>query len=713
MSAPWTDPRSPDVDELFPWVRSGEAEAEVIGWEARRYCPELPFRPVPGETWTKEVAFYEDYRLVRLAPAGGDREVYGFYAPGDFRPLDGSGRAIERLNRLGPLNLTFRTVLDYTLLRVRLELPHHLGAGVAWRRAGVVDDLAALPVEGRAEAARAGVPVANPVVRMVPAWEARAPAGVPRGDAFHVAATAVLYHEDAAWELVQVLAKVEPDGVLAVRRDALRSGRLRPAWPGPRVFGPLRTRTAMAVRRWYRPGEEDLPEALQRRLGDTPGAWHTLLRERYGLGEEGSSRHPVLLRVADLAFYRTFCLLEVLERRPDGYRRSYALARMRRDGPELRPLNGSSAVIHETNDEPDELLLNEETADEYLRFFCWAVHGDEGPFYLPASLRELPLRAAPSRAQRDLLHDVRFGVHAHPPFEASVVRRRAHLLYGAMVFKAWFQLKAGGEVEMVEDARQEELGELPVDSERFDEGDLFRLRETAQETAETPEGQDVESLFRKTRENLLKESPHHANALKEVVQVLHERPDLVPAMRDFAVVLGKLLPLLSPDQIASLRDYLHLIEKTGGLLVRLNWFRLSPEEQKQRFARLSPAQQEALAAADPGEVWRLLGAVVPEARSESFPEMAQALRSALDRLSPVQRADLVSGLAAEEQGALKDALHLLHAVLHGVSPEAFLRELEAAGTAAGREVNGPLVFSSATDGSRTTPETGTTDENAG
>ena len=44
-------------------------------------------------------------------------------------------------------------------------------------------------------------------------------------------------------------------------------------------------------------------------------------------------------------------------------------------------LDGTSAPIHEAN-EAGPVKVTEENALDYLRFFCYFVHGDEGPFLI-------------------------------------------------------------------------------------------------------------------------------------------------------------------------------------------------------------------------------------------------------------------------------------------------------------------------------------------
>jgi hypothetical protein len=57
------------------------------------------------------------------------------------------------------------------------------------------------------------------------------------------------------------------------------------------------------------------------------------------------------------------------------------------------PLDGSNAPVYAANEE-EQIEITEETAEDYLRFFCFAVRGDEGPFLLyealPAGIPESP-----------------------------------------------------------------------------------------------------------------------------------------------------------------------------------------------------------------------------------------------------------------------------------------------------------------------------------
>ena len=126
----------------------------------------------------------------------------------------------------------------------------------------------------------------------------------------------------------------------------------------PRVLSPLRTRTALPISEWEilwnssRGVADRLSDALLNKIGLERDIWYKMLFSKYGVGGSPDVLN-VILRVANLAFYKSFCLLEVLEKTAESYRRSYALIRSTEHGLDIRPLNGKSHVIHKINGKDD------------------------------------------------------------------------------------------------------------------------------------------------------------------------------------------------------------------------------------------------------------------------------------------------------------------------------------------------------------------------
>lgn len=103
--------------------------------------------------------------------------------------------------------------------------------------------------------------------------------------------------------------------------------------------------------------------------------------------------------------------------------------------PGVLPLEGTSTVFHDLNGQSELDISTPVLAAEYLRLFCYAVHGDMGPFAVLDSRDQLERIAGPGVPADD-----RFGIS---PIE--IVRQPAggysagtRVLYGNMVFAARF-----------------------------------------------------------------------------------------------------------------------------------------------------------------------------------------------------------------------------------------------------------------------------------
>src|SRR5690606_13075244 len=98
------------------------------------------------------------------------------------------------------------------------------------------------------------------------------------------------------------------------------------------------------------------------------------------------------------------------------FRRSYFMAKWQESDDsdqylKTKAINGLSNVIHEIWDESTVespgFILKDDTVLDYLRFFCWATEGNEGPFGLPDTVFDLPLKSVPEE-QKQSIKDLRF-----------------------------------------------------------------------------------------------------------------------------------------------------------------------------------------------------------------------------------------------------------------------------------------------------------------
>jgi hypothetical protein len=134
---------------------------------------------------------------------------------------------------------------------------------------------------------------------------------------------------------------------------------------------------------------------------------------------------------------------------------------------EVRVLSGKSPPIHAFNAE-GHLTLTADNVISYLQFFCFFVHGEEGPFYLvsdrssdylPAGLRQGTRTEALASAQDDFAARYQsarfFGQSPDAKWRCS-----GTILYANAIFIADFLVQKGGMIEMVSDTPV--LADLPV-----------------------------------------------------------------------------------------------------------------------------------------------------------------------------------------------------------------------------------------------------------
>jgi hypothetical protein len=118
------------------------------------------------------------------------------------------------------------------------------------------------------------------------------------------------------------------------------------------------------------------------------------------------------------------------------------------------PLEGSSAPIHDAN-EADPIGLTAENCVEYLRFFCYFVHGDEGRFLIVNSLDHLLDHLAYNGPLDDESRNLIQAAVRPPNLESrnsdGAFEVSATVLYGAALFHARFSINGKGHIVMIDD----------------------------------------------------------------------------------------------------------------------------------------------------------------------------------------------------------------------------------------------------------------------
>jgi len=113
-------------------------------------------------------------------------------------------------------------------------------------------------------------------------------------------------------------------------------------------------------------------------------------------------------------------------------------------------LNGTSPPIHEVNAKAP-IKVTEENILEYLRFFCFFVRGEEGPFYVAESMDDPNMPSDMDDTTRSVIE----GTIRPATFEG--VNEQGHYLCDAVVFYsnalfiANFAVQPTGMIEMLDD----------------------------------------------------------------------------------------------------------------------------------------------------------------------------------------------------------------------------------------------------------------------
>ena len=212
-------------------------------------------------------------------------------------------------------------------------------------------------------------------------------------------------------------------------------------------------------------------------------------------------------------FYKNYKLLRIkedfqdVENSTQKKRAAFALVKFSQEGGQvstsLLPLDGTSPVIHEVNAEEGNLHLSSDEEDgglserfcgAYLRFFTWAICGNEGNFSIVESKDEmgsiLKARGADlsgessgkllgelAKVDFDVSRD-RAAEEAGDEQETDSMRFSAKIAYSLHLFASEFRVLSTGMVEMVSDTP---ILNIPVAvNSSFDRDDRFVLRKAGQ-----------------------------------------------------------------------------------------------------------------------------------------------------------------------------------------------------------------------------------------
>lgn len=117
---------------------------------------------------------------------------------------------------------------------------------------------------------------------------------------------------------------------------------------------------------------------------------------------------------------------------------------------ELTRLDGTSPPIHQTNAEAP-IHLNEDNILDYLRFFCFFVRGEEGPFLVSETMDDPAMPADMDDSTRKAIEGVLRPATYEGKNNEGYYLCDAIVFYANALFLANFAVQPSGMIEMLED----------------------------------------------------------------------------------------------------------------------------------------------------------------------------------------------------------------------------------------------------------------------
>ncbi|MBK7362354.1 MAG: hypothetical protein IPJ01_08650 [Micavibrio sp.] len=157
-----------------------------------------------------------------------------------------------------------------------------------------------------------------------------------------------------------------------------------------------------------------------------------------------------------LPFYDSVALIRV--RDPNWVNRRLNIYYLTDQGNLFR-LNGTSPPIHEVNAKAP-IKVNEKNVLDYLRFFCFFVRGEEGPFYIAESMDDSNMPTDMDDTTRSVIEGTVRGATFAGGNEQGHFLCDAVVFYSNALFIANFAVQPTGMIEMMDD--EPIAADLPV-----------------------------------------------------------------------------------------------------------------------------------------------------------------------------------------------------------------------------------------------------------
>lgn len=148
-----------------------------------------------------------------------------------------------------------------------------------------------------------------------------------------------------------------------------------------------------------------------------------------------------------LPFYDTVALIRVKD--PNWVNKKMTIYYLTDQGNLFR-LNGTSPPIHEVNAKAP-VKINPDNVLDYLRFFCFFVRGDEGPFYISEDMSDPNMPTDMDATTRSVIEGTIRPASFEGMSEQGYYLCDAVVFYSNALFIANFAVQPSGMIEMLSD----------------------------------------------------------------------------------------------------------------------------------------------------------------------------------------------------------------------------------------------------------------------
>lgn len=148
-----------------------------------------------------------------------------------------------------------------------------------------------------------------------------------------------------------------------------------------------------------------------------------------------------------LPFYESVALIRVTDR---SWANHELVVYYLTDQGNLSRLNGTSPPIHEVNAKAP-IQITQDNALDYLRFFCFFVRGEEGPFFVAESLTDAYMPEMPDDTVRSVFEGTMRPASLEGTNDNGHYLCDAVIFYSNALFIANFAIHHTGMVEMLDD----------------------------------------------------------------------------------------------------------------------------------------------------------------------------------------------------------------------------------------------------------------------